>query len=223
MKRTARIVSLTALWIAAASVAAAACTFMFNYGEVEAPLGTAGEIGVRVQKTHGNCTMPGTDDYSFDWSHIQVLDQTDWQDLGGGLYETWFLVSLCEVGDGHLTISKDCSKEGYDEKALPIRVTPGADGSAWFQAMSGMFPFEAPNGLDVSMLEEEVRVESGWLLFGEEQFELPAGSDLGVSGDLGTATVFYSVEDWVPLLVVSEDRFIRLDPFVLPEGLPAKS
>lgn len=218
MNRMWRIIALSVLWAAASSVAVWACTFTFSYSEIEAPLGTTGEIGVRVQKTHNNCTLPGTDEYEFAWSGIQILDRTDWEDLGGGLYETWLLVSLSEVGDGGLTISKDCSKEGYEEKTLPIRVAPGAEGSAWSQALGGMFPFEAPSGLEVSQLDGTTSMENGWLVVGEARFELPDGAGLDVHGEIGTATLFYTVDDQVPLLLVSENRFIRLDSFVLPQG-----
>ncbi len=218
MNRIPRFIALAALSVAAASMAAWACTFTFSYGDVEAPLGTVGEIGVRVQKTHNNCTLPGTDEYQFAWSHIQVLDQTDWQDLGGGLYETWLLVSLAEVGDGGVTISKDCSKEGYEEKTLPIRVAPGTEGTAWSAATIGVFPFEAPDGLEISVLQETCSVEDGWLLAGTERFELPALSNVGLGRDLGPATLFYTTEDRVPLLVVSESHFLRLDSFVSSQG-----
>ena len=62
-------------------------------------------------------------DYQFDWERIQILGETDWKEISPQLYEKWFQVSLSSIGDGFLKISKDCSREGYEEATLPIRVT----------------------------------------------------------------------------------------------------
>ncbi len=105
------------------SFPALACEFTFNYDRIEAPIGTRGEIGVRVEKTHGKCTMDDPLDYQFDWEGIEILGETDWEKIGPQLYEKWFQVSLSSIGEGFLKISKDCSKEGYEEAALPIVVT----------------------------------------------------------------------------------------------------
>jgi hypothetical protein len=104
---------------------ALACEFSFNYDRIEAPIGTVGEIGVRVEKTHLRCTMDDSLDYQFDWEGIQILGETDWEEIGPQLYEKWFQVSLSSIGEGFLKISKDCSKEGYEEAVLPITVTKG--------------------------------------------------------------------------------------------------
>ncbi|GAH27161.1 unnamed protein product [marine sediment metagenome] len=64
-------------------------------------------------------------DYQFDWEGIQILGETDWEEIGPQLYEKWFQVSLSSIGEGFLKISKDCSKEGYEEAVLPITVTKG--------------------------------------------------------------------------------------------------
>jgi len=100
-----------------------ACEFTFNYDYIEAPVGTVGEIGIRVEKTHKKCTLDDPLDYQFDWEGIQILGETDWERIEPQLYEKWFKVSLHSVGEGFLKISKDCSKEGYSEKVLPIKVT----------------------------------------------------------------------------------------------------
>lgn len=107
------------------SFPALACEFTFNYDRIEAPIGTVGEIGVRVEKTHPRCTMDDSLDYQFDWEGIQILGETDWEEIGPQLYEKWFQVSLSSIGEGFLKISKDCSKEGYEEAVLPITVTKG--------------------------------------------------------------------------------------------------
>ena len=103
-------VGLSLIGIILASIPALACEFSFNYERIEAPVGTEGEIGVRVEKTHNRCTMPDTLDYQFDWEHIQVLGETDWEETKTGVYEKWFLVSLSSPGEGFLKISRTYSK-----------------------------------------------------------------------------------------------------------------
>ena len=116
MKKRLTVTLLAAtITVLAITLSAAACQFSFNYTEITAPLGTVGEIGVRVQKDHNNCTLPSMDDYQFAWENIQVLGETAWEGIGPDLYERWFQVSLSEIGDGYLMISKDCTKEGYEE------------------------------------------------------------------------------------------------------------
>ncbi|GAH21919.1 unnamed protein product, partial [marine sediment metagenome] len=79
--------------------------FTFNYERIEAPIGTVGEIGVRIEKTHQKCTMDDPLDYQFDWKGIQILGETDWEEIDPQLYEKWFQVSLSSIGEGFLKIS----------------------------------------------------------------------------------------------------------------------
>jgi len=52
------------------SLPALACEFTFSYDRIEAPIGTVGEIGVRIEETHKRCTMDGPLDYQFNWERI---------------------------------------------------------------------------------------------------------------------------------------------------------
>jgi len=124
-KLLALVVGLSLIGIILTSIPALACEFSFNYDRIEAPVGTEGEIGVRVEKTHNRCTMSDPLDYLFNWERIEILGETDWEEISAGVYEKWFLVSLSSPGEGFLKISKTCSKEGYEEALLPIMVTQG--------------------------------------------------------------------------------------------------
>jgi len=104
---------------------ARACEFCFSYEEIEAPLGTEGEIGVRVVKTHNRCTMESPLDYDFDGENITITGETEWEQVDTNVFEKWLLVSLSSPGDGFLRVSCTCSKEGYQEAVLPISVIPG--------------------------------------------------------------------------------------------------
>lgn len=115
-----------------------ACEFYFNYQEVKAPLGVTGTIGIRVRKDHQDCTMEGMD-YQLEWANIQVIEETPWEEIGTALYEKQLQVVLSQIGSGYLSISKDCSREGYQEKQLPITVVAG--GENWEKAIGETYPY----------------------------------------------------------------------------------
>ncbi len=130
-----------------------ACEFTFNYESVEAPLATIGDIGIRVYKTHNNCTLPSMDDYHFESDSIQILEESEWQEIERNVYEKWFKVMLSEKGDGYLLIWKECSKEGYEKKNLPIKITGNSEEVK--QANSGIYPYEG----DVNISMEKGNIE----------------------------------------------------------------
>ena len=205
-----------AIAVLTVTLSTAACQFSFSFERIEAPLGTVGEIGVRVQKEHNNCTLPSMDDYRFDWGNIQVLGETAWEEIGASLYEKWFLVSVSQVGEGYLTISKDCTKEGYEEATLPVIVLEPTEEGTWREAYEGVYPFADPTaGIVESAIGEAVFVE-GTLLIGQRAIELPL-DPIGLDGELGQVRVFYmgtSEDTAVPLLMVSETFFLRFDHLV---------
>lgn len=207
---------LVAAIVVAATVWASACGFLFSYAEVAAPLGVFGEIGVRVQKTHSNCTLPTMEDYQFAWDNVQVLGTTEWEEVGANLYEKWFRVSLSETGDGYLMISKDCTKEGYQEAVLLITVLDPDDGGVWQQANAGVYPFEVPPDGEVESIAGLGAYAEGILTVNEVAVELPE-TFIGLNGDLGEARLFFiktTVGDTLPLLVVSEEYFVRFDHLI---------
>lgn len=136
-------IATTAVLISLFSLGASACDFYFSYDSISAPIGTVGDIGIQVHKTHAKCTLSSMDEYVIEGIGVQFLGETDWVDKGGGLYEKWIQVSLAEVGDGAVRISKTCTKEGYEEKVLPIAAQPAEAAEAvWVQAWNGTYPFE---------------------------------------------------------------------------------
>lgn len=207
-----------AVWIAAAmfalfAVSASACTFTFSYASISAPIGTVGEIGIRVQKTHARCTLSSMDEYVIDGDGIQILGETPWEDLGGDLYEKWVKISLAEEGDGFLRISKTCTKEGYEEAILPITVLSPGEGAAWEAAWNGEYPFEGADG--VSSVIDRVAVDGNALSVGGLTLALPDGATLP-SALPETIRVFYAnAEDQpVALLLVGEGLFVRFDHLI---------
>ena len=213
MKRIATL-SMVALWVVVGfSATALGCTFYFNYERVDAPLGAVGEIGIQVQKTHNRCTLPSMESYEIVGEGIQILERSEWVEVGQNLYELWVRVSLAEVGDGALTISKDCSKEGEESGRLPIAVAAPTEDGAWATALAGVYPFEAEN---VDWVTGVAEVDGTWLSIGDLSIELPepvegvAGSEVGLfylSGDTAT-----------PLLIVSESVFLRFDHWLETSG-----
>lgn len=109
--------------LAWSSSSALACDFYFNYEKIKAPVGTTGEVGVQVVKTHNRCTMEDPLGYSFDGENIQILAETEWEKVDSNVYQKWLRITLTSPGEGFLRISATCSKEGYQEAILPVLVT----------------------------------------------------------------------------------------------------
>lgn len=199
--------------VLALTLSAAACQFSFNYSEITAPLGTVGELGVRVLKDHNNCTLPSMDDYQFAWENIQVLGETDWDEIGANLYEKWFQVSLSEIGNGYLRISKDCTKSGYEEASLSITALEPTDDGLWQQANVGVYPLEILEGVTVESVVGDGIVIDGTLTIDQlaiQLLALPATFD----GDLGMVQLFFTrtTEGAItPLLIAADGFFLRFD------------
>jgi len=215
MTRTRRVLSLLAAATAVtmAAVGASACDFFFSYTEVTAPIGTYGEIGVRVQKTHNNCTLSSMDDYELAWENVQILGSTEWEEVGPNLYERWFQVSLSEIGEGYLMVSKDCTKEGYQEAILPITVLDPDEGGIWEQASGGTYPLDAPSDGTIESVAGPASYEAGALSIGGVTVELPAE----IPSDLAEARLFFTTPDAgdvLPLLVVADGSFVRFDHLI---------
>ena len=209
MKRITMVAAVAAL-VAAFAISASACTFYFNYESIAAPIGTVGEIGVRVQKTHAKCTLSSMDDYRIDGEGIQILGETSWEDLGGQLYEKWVQVSLSEEGGGFVRISKDCTKEGYEEKVLPITILLPDEEALWTAAWEGEYPFEVPESVESAL--GAVTVDKGALTVAGQALALPEGAVLPDTLP-ETVRVFYAADAEVPiaLLLVGEGLFLRFD------------
>jgi len=213
MKAKLTIAALAAAGILAAVLPAAACEFGFSYERIDAPLGTVGEIGVRVQKDHRNCTLGSMDDYWFDAEGIQILGESPWEEVGPDLYEKWFRVSLSQIGDGYLRISKDCTKEGYEEAVLPITVLEPDEAGVWHDAHDGTYPFQAPASGSVQSFAGDAVGDGSVLTVGSLVIDL-AFAPAALIGELGWVRVFYlepSEGDIRLLLVVSETGFLRFD------------
>ena len=199
--------------LALLAVSASACDFYFSYESISAPIGTVGEVGIQVQKTHAKCTLSSMDDYVIDGEGIQILGETAWEDLGGNLYEKWVQISLSEEGDGFLRISKTCTKEGYEERVLPITVLAPDESAVWTVAWDGEYPFEA--SADVVSVLASAGVSDGSLEVDGLALTLPDGAVL--PNDLPESVrVFYAEIEGrsVALLLVGEGLFVRFDHLI---------
>ncbi len=200
-----------ALFVVSVSVGASACNFYFSYDSISASIGTVGEIGIRVEKTHNKCTMTSTDEYLIQGEGVQILGETEWEEVGAEVYEKWLQVSLSEVGDGFVKISKDCTKEGYQEAVLPITGLEASHSDEnWSLAWSGAYPFETsetvtsvagPPAVDNSRLSvADITVDV------PEDIELP--DDLPESVRLFTTTTDDGLS---AVLLVGDGLFLRFD------------
>ncbi|HEU68166.1 MAG TPA: hypothetical protein ENN53_02935, partial [Candidatus Acetothermia bacterium] len=172
MKR--RFLLVVVLVGGAVGFTALGCEFMFSYRSLTAPLGASGEVGIRVVKTHANCTLPNPYDYQLSARGVQVLGETSWTEVQPNVIEKWVLISLAEVGDGYLKVSKTCTKEGYEEGLLPITVTAPAPDGVWAQAWNGTYPFTLPEGYAVASVVGTAVVKDGVVVLEGRTFALPS-------------------------------------------------
>lgn len=212
MRRMPVMGVLAVLCVALIGGTALGCEFLFSYRSIEAPIGTWGEVGIRVHKDHSNCTLPHPFDYDITVKGLQILSETPWQEIQRNVIEKWLVVSLAEEGEGYLMISKDCSKEGYQEARMPVTVGAPNDGGAWAQAWNGSYPFELPEGSIVQSAFGIPTLSGADLAVGDERLRLPS-----VPTELGEAVspvrVFMTTRDGevIPLLIVGEGLFWRYD------------
>lgn len=215
MKRGAQVVVITVLAVAAYAMSMAACTFQFNYDSIEAPLGTTGEIGIRVIKTHNRCTLTSMEEYRIAGIRVQILGRTPWAEVRRNTYETLVQVSLSETGEGALVISKTCSKSGYEEGVLPVRVTPATGDGNWMAASSGVYPFDVEAGFALEAVTGLLAWRDGEVTLGNLTFPVPRNVSPSTA-HAEEGTLFLAVADGVrrPLLAVGPSLFVRLDALV---------
>jgi len=179
---------------------------------LEARIGTWGEVGIRVYKDHSNCTLPHPFDYDITVEGLQILSEGPWQEIQPNVIEKWLVVSLAEEGEGHLMISKDCSKEGYQEARMPVTVVAPSDGGLWAQGWKGAYPFELPEGLIVQSVFGIPMLSGADLTVGDQRLRLPSvPTELGAM--VSPVRVFTTTRDGevIPLLIVGEGLFWRYD------------
>ena len=117
------------------------------------------------------------------------------------------------MGDGALTISKDCSKEGEETGWLPIEVAAPTQDGSWATALAGTYPFEGENVAWVSGVAE---VEGTMLSIGALSLQLPEPFEGVRRTEIG---LFYLPgEPATPLLIVSESVFLRFDHWLETSG-----
>ncbi len=191
-----------------------ACEFTFNYDGIEAQIGTVGEIGVQVEKTHKKCTLDDPLDYQFEWENIQILGETEWEQTGPQVYEKWFKVSLSSAGEGFLKIFKDCSKEGYSEKILPIKVTKGEEDGVWQTALGGEYPYDLQSKIEIEKVFVKSILEGNVLTVEGIGISLPFIPEKLNKYEHEVGVYFYMYkEEAIPMLIVSDDFLYRFDHY----------
>ncbi|MEA1964059.1 MAG: hypothetical protein U9O41_02915 [Candidatus Aerophobetes bacterium] len=207
------IASLAGALLFLIATPALACDFRFSYERINAPMGTTGEVGVQVEKTHKRCTMDDPLDYQFEGEHIQILGESQWEKVDSRVYEKYLLVSLSSPGEGFLRISCTCSKEGYQEATLPILVTEGS--KTWEAAWEGGYPYTAELDREIQSTVGEPELDKNSLTLGSLKLELPYIPE-ELRGYSESVRVFYTEEKKQihPLLLVSEDFFLRFDQYL---------
>jgi len=190
-----------------------ACDFVFNYEMIKAPLGTVGEIGVRIYRTHNNCTLKTMDEYYFTSDKIQILKETEWKEVEKNIYEKWLTVLLSEKGEGYLLIWKDCSKEGYDEKSLLIVIED--DSEEVKAALNSNYPYEYDGNLSIISGQPELdekRLKIKDITLNSTDEEIPEKIFKTLIDYEKPVIVYYdSTNDNQLLLIAGEDIYYRFD------------
>jgi hypothetical protein len=110
-------------------------------------------------------------------------------------------------------VSKDCTKEGYQEAALPITVLDPDVGGIWEQASGGAYPLDAAFDGTIESVAGPAAYAAGTLSIGGVTVELPAE----IPGDIAEGRLFFTttgVGDVLPLLVVADGAFVRFDHLI---------
>lgn len=113
---------LLLLLILISGVFAFACDFTFEPAFISGKLGDTAIVKVTVDKTHRNCSLRTMDEYHLEYDGVQLMGATPWKQVDNDTYEKWLKVGLSEIGNASIKIWKKCSKDGYEEKLLPITV-----------------------------------------------------------------------------------------------------
>ena len=187
-----------------------ACEFSFNYRSIEAPLGVTGSIGVRVLKDHHDCSLECMDGYQFEWDKVQILGQSDWEEVSYNLFEKWFEMVLSERGEGYFMIWKDCEQEGYDEKILSVSV--GEGGEEWQTAVNEGYPYPFEGDMERAAgpyeLSGHAVVVGGKTLLFPETFDIPS---ILLDNQNPIVVYYTSGEQPTATLVTGEDVYLRFD------------
>lgn len=193
------------------AVSAFGCEFVFSHDRIVAPLGTWGEVGIRVYKTHTRCVLPSPDEYRITAQGAQILSETPWREVQPGVLEKWVVLSLAHVGSGHLKISKTCAKEGYEEAILPLEITAPEPEGLWAKAMAGVYPLPLPAEGEVLAVAGEARVSAEQLEIAGMAFPLPGGFPGLVLPEARLFCALLPGGEVRPLLLVAEGLFWRFD------------
>lgn len=192
------------------------CEFVFSYEAIAAPIGTSGEVGIRVYKDHNNCTLASPSEYEIAGSGIQILGETAWSEVQRNVLEKWLTISLSDIGQGYLMVSKTCSKEGYEEARMPVTIGAPAESGVWAQAWAGVFPFELPSGGQQVFSVAGIPVtDEARLTVDGQAFALPIIPP-SLEATAAQLRIFYWLRDGEPvlLLIVGEGIFWRYDHLV---------
>ena len=198
------------------------CIVSCTYEQIVAPLGTAGEIGIRIQQRGTNVQSSSLAHYEIVGSGVQILDQTPWESIGVELYEKWVVVSLSEVGDGALFFRNGAVPENRDEiRILPIRVLTPLPAGRWMHAMNGLYPLDWEPAEEIRSSLGVPTFDDGLLHIGGITCVWPLAPRL--IAECGSEARLFYIErngETLPLLVVGDAFFYRCDHLL---GAPSPS
>lgn len=192
-----------------------ACDFTFEPSSVNGKLGETVIIKVTIDKTHKNCSLTTMDEYHLEFTGVQLMGETPWKAVNSNTYEKWLKVSLSEAGSESIKIWKKCSKDGYEEKILPIMISANDN-------LSGALK-ENKLGFDTDLKYETLKIEN---LFLDKATTLESITINGEAVSLfekitlqpGEYTVIYEDKARGVIAVFNDNYIYRFDHYLLARG-----
>ncbi len=195
-----------------------ACDFHFEPSVYTGKLGDTFVLTVTVVKTHRNCVIT-MEDYDFEFDKVQVIGITPWNEVSSGRYERKFLLSLSAIGEGFVKISKNCSKAGYEEEIMKVKILENPD--LIKKVLNKEIPFETKLTVKKEdLLLKELFYESkdkkeitlDKLQIDNIIFKLPFKITLPTNEKI---YVLFTKDYKYPILIASKEVFYRYDVYIL--------
>ncbi len=146
------LLALAAFFLSASP--ALACDITVTPDHVSSTLGETPTFTVEVKETHRNCVVP-IEDTQIILEKMELLSQTEWQEVVSGTYRSLVTVRLLSEGEGSIEVVRECIKGG---NTATVKITITA-------ASTNVDPPVTPDDLPAAIdppIEENPDTEVSW-------------------------------------------------------------
>lgn len=131
-----------------------ACDITVTPNQTSNMVGETLTFTVDVKLTHRNCIVP-IEDTQIILEKMELLSQTEWQEVARDTYRSLVTVRLLSEGEGSIEVVRECIKGG-DTATVKIAITAGGTGIS-----PPVIPNDLPAEID-SPIEENPDTEVSW-------------------------------------------------------------